>query len=119
MKTTLKSYSSRIFCAAVCGLAILASTSIASAATNACTPIEVVVKSNLVHVKCSASFADGTATIWYIAVPTSDAAKANRFLSLAISTLVSGRQFEFDYTAGALPTICGTDCRVANAFGIK
>lgn len=64
-----------------------------------CTPVEVGVYSNRVHVKCASYALDGTA-IWFFAVPTSDTGNSNRFLTTANSALVSGRPLAVLYNAG-------------------
>lgn len=50
-------------------------------------------KSSYIHVLCENSFNDGSDTVRYLTFPLSDQAKANRFLSLTLSSMVSDRDF--------------------------
>jgi len=94
----------------------------AIAADFSCSPTEVAVFSNRIHVKCSSALQDGTTTIWYWAVSTSDAQRANRFLSTASTALVSGRMLRFSYNpADASGTSFGCltkDCRTPWAIAV-
>ena len=94
----------------------------AMAADFACSPIEVAVYRNRIHVKCSASANDGTATIWYWAVSTVEAHAANRFLSTATTALVSGRKLNFEFgpgdTSGQSFGCLAKDCRTPSRITI-
>lgn len=80
-----------------------------------CTPANVAVYPNRIHVKCSASVAGG---IWYFALSTSDAAHTNRTLSLLTTALAGGRPLSIDYnpstTAGTAIGCLSSDCRLIN-----
>lgn len=94
----------------------------ASAARVSCVPTDVTVYSNRIHVRCSQGITDGASTIYYFAVPTTDATFANRFMTLAMTALVSGRRFIVDFTSGASGASYGcqfSDCRPVNFFGIE
>jgi hypothetical protein len=106
------------------GIAMLgALTGVANAATFVCTPTKVAVFSSRLHAECSVAGKDGTTTISFWAVPTSDAAFANRFLSVVSSAIVSGRQVEMVYNAGDTSGSgfgCGSsDCRRLQFFVLR
>jgi hypothetical protein len=92
----------------------------------ACTPTEVAVYHNSsprVHVKCSAAQTDGSSTIWYWAIQTTDPQWANRFISVATTALVSGRDLTIRYTpfdtSGAAWGCGSTDCRTALVITLR
>jgi len=88
----------------------------ALAATFTCTPVDVTAFVGRVHVKCSSPADDGGSMIYFWAVSTGNQETANRFLTLAVSALVSGRQLVLAYTPGdtsGVPFGCqAADCRV-------
>ncbi|MDH5178256.1 MAG: hypothetical protein OEZ39_19710 [Gammaproteobacteria bacterium] len=88
----------------------------APAADYICTPVHVAVFKGRLHVRCNAAAKDGTASIWFWAVPTSDAHHANRFLSVTSSALIAGRKIRFSYTngdtSGQAFGCLAKDCRV-------
>jgi hypothetical protein len=94
----------------------------AMAAEFFCTPTEVAVHANRVHVRCSTAAQDGGASIGFWAISTSDAQIANRFVSTATTALVSGRSLRLYYDAGKTPgTSFGclaSDCRTPWAIAI-
>lgn len=99
----------------------------AFAASASCTVSDVTVYSNRVHVRCTTrtvdQMPDGTRDIYYFAVPTSDAVLADRFMTVGMTALVSGRRFVVHYTSGDTSgTSFGCeahDCRKATIFGIQ
>lgn len=96
-------------------LSMCLSAGAALADTTACTPNQVGVFTNRIHVRCAASVAGG---IWFFALPTTDAAHTNRMLSLLNSALVGGRSLTIDYnpssTAGTSIGCQSGDCRLIN-----
>lgn len=91
-----------------------------------CTPTEVAVYQNeapRVHVKCSTAQTDGNSSIWYWAIRITDAQWANRFISIATTALVSGRQLTIRYTPndtnGAAWGCAAADCRTAVMIAIR
>ena len=102
----------------------LRSSAVAAAAPEAnvwttCTPVNVTVFTNRVHVKCAQS-ASG---IYYFASSTQDAASAARFLSILGTAQAAGRTLSIWYnpadTSGAAWGCQSNDCRrmQAAAFG--
>jgi len=87
----------------------------ALADTTACTPVNVGVFTNRIHVKCSASTVGG---IWYFALPTTDAEHCNRMLTVLTTALEGARSLTIDYnpssTAGTSIGCLSTDCRLIN-----
>ncbi len=77
----------------------------------------VATFSNRVHVRCSATVSGG---ILFFALPTTDAAQAARFVSVATSALVAGRTLKIQYDPADLSGAgfgCATsDCRRAMAL---
>jgi hypothetical protein len=104
---------SRLVPALVLGLSLASVPAFADSAS--CTPSNVAVLSNRIHVKCAASVAGG---IWYFALSTSDTAHANRTLSLLSTALAGGRTLSIDYnpstTAGTSIGCQSNDCRLIN-----
>ncbi|WP_164013924.1 hypothetical protein [Pyxidicoccus trucidator] len=103
----------RLLPALVLGLSLTSLPALAD--STSCTPSNVAVLSNRIHVKCAASAAGG---IWYFALPTSDSAHANRTLSLLTTALAGGRTLSIDYnpssTAGTSIGCLSSDCRLIN-----
>ncbi len=83
-----------------------------------CVPVLVGTFANRVHVKCAASVSGG---IFWFAVDQSNAAFANRFMSVASTALVAGRTLTINYDtadkSGAAFGCNPDDCR--KAFGIN
>ncbi|ATB43320.1 hypothetical protein CYFUS_008800 [Cystobacter fuscus] len=80
-----------------------------------CTPNQVAVFANRIHVRCTASTAGG---IYFFALSTSDSAFANRTLSLFSTALAGGRPVYIDYnpssTSGVSLGCLSSDCRLIN-----
>ncbi len=94
----------------------------APAADFICEPTEVAVYQGRLHVRCSQTVNDGGDIIRFWAVSTANAQHANRFLTLAASALVSGRNLKMSYTpgdtSGAAFGCQANDCRVPWAIGL-
>jgi hypothetical protein len=77
-----------------------------------CTPHQVAVHPNRIHVRCTASIAG----IEYFALPTSDPAHSARTLGLLTAAQVSGRTLHLLYaprdTSGAAMGCVASDCRL-------
>lgn len=88
-----------------------------------CTPIEVAVYESRLHIRCAQGVADGSATIYFWALPATKAQYANRFLSLGSTALVAGRRVAFLYTpgdtSGAAFGCAASDCRNVYAVVLK
>jgi len=97
-------------------LLALALTPAAQADDITCTPLEVSVFPERVHVRCTTAVGDGGDSIIFWAVSTADADNANRFITLATTALVAGRDLVLGYTPGDTSgTVfgCGANnCRV-------
>ena len=84
-----------------------------------CTPANVAVFAERVHVKCTAAVSG----IWYFAVSTQNPASAARFLSVMSTAQAAGRTLSIWYnpsdTSGAAWGCQSSDCRAmqAVAFG--
>lgn len=94
----------------------------ANAASASCTPTDVTVFKSRIHVRCSAGTADSANTIYFFAVPTTDATRANRFMTIATSALVAGRRVVINFTSGSSGASYGcqtSDCRPIDWFGIE
>jgi hypothetical protein len=99
-------------------LLLVASTA-AKAADLACQPTEVAeMFSNRVHVRCANSLSvknpltGDINVIEYVAVPTSDTQRANRFITLANAALTSGKVFLVGIPLSSATNASG--CSVAN-----
>jgi hypothetical protein len=95
----------------------------ASAATFTCTPVDVLVATNRIHIKCSTAVLDGSSSIrWFAVSATADVPFANRFLTIGTTALVAGRNVMFTWTAGDTSgTAFGcaaADCRKAAAVNL-
>lgn len=94
-------------------LSLLATPALADGAN--CTPNQVGVFANRIHVRCAASTAGG---IYFFALPTSDSAYSSRMLSLFTTALAGGRPLYIDYnpstTAGSSLGCLSSDCRLIN-----
>lgn len=88
-----------------------------------CQPTEVAVYQGRLHVRCSQTVNDGGNVIRFWAVSTANAQHANRFLTVAASALVSGRNLKVSYTPGDTSgTAFGcqaNDCRVPWALTLS
>jgi hypothetical protein len=88
-----------------------------------CTPTEVAVYPNRIHVACSATQPDGGANIRFWAVPVTDQQWANRFMSITSTALVSGRTLVLRHTAGDVSGqsfgCLSQDCRQAIMFSVR
>jgi hypothetical protein len=108
---------------AVSSSLILLLASPATAAEYLCTPMEVAVFANRIHIRCSASHSDGGSTIWFWAVPTSDAQWANRVLSTATTGMVAGRKLYLTFTPGDTSGqdfgCLAKDCRTITVIGLR
>jgi hypothetical protein len=84
-----------------------------------CTPIQVMDLGARIHVRCSAAVSG----ISYFALPTTDAPRAARTLSLMTSALIAGRNLTINYDpadqTGAAIGCQITDCRLIRAVGIQ
>jgi hypothetical protein len=104
---------------------MLAVPRLANALTVTCTVTEVLVFPERVHVRCATPTRDPSTgeMIVFLAISTSDATFANRFLSVATSAIVSGRRFLGDFVSGDTSGAdfgCGrADCRKIGFFGIN
>lgn len=103
----------RLMPALVLGLSLASVPALAD--STSCTPANVAVYTNRIHVKCAASTSGG---IWYFALATTDTAHVNRTLSLLSTALAGGRTLSIDYnpstTAGTSIGCLSTDCRLIN-----
>jgi hypothetical protein len=81
---------------------------------------DVTVFNNRIHARCTTATTGG---IYFFAVPTSDAAKANRLLTIGTTVLVSGRKFvaifEPSDTTGTSFGCQADDCRALLGFAIE
>lgn len=81
---------------------------------------DVTVFNNRIHARCTTATSGG---IYFFAVPTSDATKANRLLTIGTTTLVSGRKFvaifEPSDTSGVSFGCQADDCRALVGFAIE
>ena len=98
-------------------ITLLFFSSIASAAETTCTPSNLAVFDNRIHVKC----AESVGGIQFFALSTADSAKAARVLSVINSAIVTGRPLFIFYdpadTSGASIGCQSNDCRIIDAIG--
>ena len=91
--------------------------STAYAAETSCTPSNVIVFSNRVHIRC----VETVGGIQYFATPTADAAHAARVLSIISTATVAGRTVVVFYdpadTSGTSIGCQASDCRLIEAVG--
>lgn len=101
----------------------LAFSALAPAADFVCQPTEVAVYQGRLHVRCSQTVNDGGDVIRFWAVSTANSQHANRFLTLAASALVSGRDLKMSYTPGDTSGSAfgcqANDCRVPWAITLS
>lgn len=99
----------------------------AEARSHDCNLADVTVFKDRVHVRCSNPASDGAADkIHFFVVPASNPAAADRFLSTALTALVSGKTFAVRYDTdatkdgfGASASCRVADCRVPYQFTIR
>src|SRR5574341_2345860 len=88
--------------------------SLAPADAFVCTPIEVAVFANRVHVRCSSASPGG---FNYFAVPTTDSASASRYMSAFTTAFVMGKQltilFDPADLSGQAIYCLNANCRLA------
>ena len=107
--------------AAVSGLALsllmTVGGSVAYAAETSCTPSNVIVFGNRVHIRC----VESVGGIQYFAASTADAAHVARVLSILSTATVAGRTVVVFYdpadTSGASIGCQANDCRLIQAVG--
>jgi hypothetical protein len=84
-----------------------------------CTPADVAIYSERLHVKCTAEVGG----IWYFAAPTSNAAHAARVLSLLSTAHAAGRTLDILYDpddlSGAAIGCQTSDCRLIIAASFR
>lgn len=89
----------------------------AYAAETSCTPLNVVVFTNRVHIKCQESVGG----ISFFAASTADAAHVARVLSVISTATVAGRPVTVFYdpadTSGTAIGCAAVDCRLIQAVG--
>jgi hypothetical protein len=98
-----------------------------AASTHLCTPSKVGVggvgsASERVVVTCTTSGPNGSGgnTIAFFAIGASDAARANRYMTLASSALISGRRIRFSYPHSGNTSGCGAaDCRTPSDYTME
>jgi|ERR1044072_157315 hypothetical protein len=94
----------------------VASAPLAAAATTTCTPIQVAIFSNRIHVRCAAPVGG----ISYFAFPTSNATQADRYLSMLLDAQVAHRNLTVWYdpntTSGTSYGCLASDCRPIDAL---
>ena len=104
-------------------LAAVGSAARVEAETHACRVQDVFVFPDRVHVRCDQPKKDAGKEIYFFAVSTKNAETADRFMTLAATALVSGRQFVVNFSAGdtsGQSFHCQPwDCRRAESFGIQ
>ncbi len=86
-----------------------------------CQVIEVLEFSTRIHVKCSNPIVHYQNTVQYISIDTLDNDKANRFMSLATTAVVSGVTFRVKMSGDPdkNPSGCSwSDCRYPVRFGL-
>ncbi|MBT8401695.1 MAG: hypothetical protein KJO98_14550 [Rhodothermia bacterium] len=109
------------FFVSTAAVALLASLGLASAPAYAvetsCTPLNVIVFTNRVHIKCEESVGG----ISFFAASTADAAHVARVLSVISTATVAGRPVTVFYdpadTSGTAIGCAANDCRLIQAVG--
>ena len=98
--------------AAAVSVACFSAPAFAASANTGCTPEEVAVFANRIHVRCAAAVGG----VSFFAVPTVDAPHAARMLSLLSTAHVAGRTlnltYETDANAGSSFGCAQNDCRL-------
>lgn len=120
--------------AAVAGFLVVAATStklLAAQAFFLCTPAEVAVTKELganerVHVRCATALSDAGNSVIYFAVPASDTAYVNRFVTLATTALTAGRTLTIGYDFGKVTDLnnvafgcVASSCRYARQINLN
>ena len=88
---------------------------------HSCQAVEVMEFSKRIHVKCSNTVKHGQHTVRYISIDTLNKEKANRFMSLATTAVVSGITFRVKMSGDpeTNPSGCSfSDCRYPVRFGL-
>jgi len=102
----------------VCGLLIEATRVSAAETSVICTPTGVATFSGRIHIRCAQSFSG----VFYFAYSSSDSAGAARYMSMATSALISGRNVRIFYDPGdqsGASIGCRTnDCRLLRGLEI-
>jgi hypothetical protein len=102
----------------VCGLLIGAMRANAAETSVICTPTGVATFSSRIHVRCAQSFSG----IVFFAYRSSDSAGAARYMSIATSALISGRNIRIFYDPADLTGAgigCQThDCRLLTGLEV-
>lgn len=98
-------------------LPLLGDGAAAYAAETSCTPSNVIVFANRVHIRCE----ETVGGIRFFAAPTSDAAHAARVLSVISTATVAARNVVIFYdpanTSGTAIGCAASDCRLIDAVG--
>ena len=87
-----------------------------------CQAVEVLEFPDRIHVQCSNPIKHGPNTVRYISISTRDKDKANRFMSLATTAVVSGVNFRVKMSgqpAKNPPGCSFKDCRYPLRFGLR
>jgi hypothetical protein len=86
-----------------------------------CTTVSVAVFNNRIDVECTAAPPDAT-SVYYFAVPTTDASNAARYLSLFTTARITGKVIGLFYTpgdtSGAAWGCNASDCRAISGARI-
>jgi hypothetical protein len=88
-----------------------------------CIPDELTEFSDRIHVRCTNGYVTtGGQTIRYLAISKTDTARAQRFITLANSAMLSGQFFLVLVTDSASGNVAGcgsSDCRSPTSFGVR
>ena len=102
----------------VCGLLIGATRASAAQTVVICTPKGVATFSNRIHIRCAQSFSG----VFFFAYGSKDSAGAARYMSMATSALISGRNVRIFYDpadqSGASIGCQTSDCRLLRGLEI-
>ena len=111
--------------AALVAAMALSGDALASPSSSACTVVEVGVFPDRVHIRCSAPTVPG-GDIVFFAISSADELVADRFVSMGMSALVSGRPmfftFDTDYSIHSFsdaPGCLAETCRIPTAFFLQ
>lgn len=103
-------------------MGLLAMPSMASAAWFACQPDLVTESSNRISVHCTNSISLNGNTVTFVAISSTDTAKAARFLSVATSAFLSGKKLSVNIPSSSSTNVSGcaaSDCRTPTDFGLS
>jgi hypothetical protein len=112
----------KVFATGLFAVCILLVASTASAHQSfTCTPSNIASFSNRVHVECNPGL---NPTLKYFAVPTTDAAAAQRFLDIALAAILNNKTLTIRYElldggVGAAFGCAIADCRAASGITIS